>query len=82
MRPDRELVRRTPDNPSRLITEEVTRIAKEALAEDEYDLRPEMVQAYSKLNDDRLRESDTAAADSAGDAIDKLAAFGVSWWQK
>lgn len=107
--------------------EEVTRIAREALAEDEYDLisddalealarqypdfaddiaqagnaaptkaellqqlvdvmpdvpeRPEVVQAYSKLIDDLVKGEDTTPRDTTGAAVDKLAAFGISWWQ-
>jgi hypothetical protein len=106
---------------------EVTKIATEALAEDEYDLvsddaldelakqypayaddvaqagnaaptktelvqqlldvlpdvpeRPEMVRAYSKLIDDRVTKTNTSAIDSTDDAVNKLATFGITWWQ-
>jgi hypothetical protein len=107
--------------------EKVTKIAKEALAEDQYDLvsdealaelarlypafaddiaqagnaaptkaellqqlldvlpdvpeRPEVVQTYSKLIDERVTKSETSAIDSADDAVDQLASFGITWWQ-
>jgi hypothetical protein len=43
--------------------------------------RPEVVQAYSKLIDDFVKNDDTSSTDTTAAAVDKLAAFGISWWQ-
>jgi len=43
--------------------------------------RPEIVHAYSNLIDEQVTKIDTSAIGSEQEAVDKLASFGITWWQ-